>query len=635
MKKILLSAICLFAFNVNAQTYFSDDFNDGNLNGWTLVDADGDTRNWVAANLNYSNGYATGVMRSASWQQGAPNNGVLTPNNWAISSAIDLTNATGTTSLKWKISAIDAAWDAENYTVYVGTTNTVAALQNSTTTFSETTLNGVNFLTDRSLDVSAFNGQTIYVAFRHYNVSDQFTIEVDDVQVVKVNPDDAEFVSLTNLVGTYALNSNVSFQGVVRNNGNNNITSLGIQWSVGNGNNSQTFSGLNIAPGQTYNFTHGTPWTATQPGEFDLDFEITSVNGNTDPNIENNQFSTNLLVINEIYTKKVVYEEGTGTWCQFCPRGLVGLKDMSHLYPDTFIGIGVHNADPMANQEYDAALANFISGYPSGLLNRNTTEVDPGLGSLQPAYLEEVARIPSAKIEVVFQSWNGDTREVNFIASTTFALDMNNANYNVGAVIVENGVTGTSNGYNQVNWYSGNANVLIDHEGVNWNNLPNPVPAASMVYDHVGRTLLGGWEGISGEIPSNVNYATPYNTVFSYTLPASYDENEIELVVFLIDNATGQIVNANKVDMGLVFLSNDDFTAKSVKLYPNPTNGMVNIDLNENADLMLIDMVGKVIMNKNLTSGNNTIQLDTLPKGVYFAKIKGLNIDTVEKIIVQ
>ena len=633
MKKILLSAICLFALNANAQTYFSDDFNDGNLNGWTLVDADGDTRNWVAVNMNYSNGYSSGVMRSASWQ-----NVPLTPNNWAISSAIDLTAATGTTSLKWKVSAIDPQWDVENYTIYVGTANDVASLLNSTTTFSETTLNGVNFLTDRSLDLSSFNGQTVYVAFRHYNVSDQFTIEVDDVEVVKVNPDDAQLVSLSNLVGTYAVNSNVTFQGVVRNNGNNPITSLAIQWSVGNGNNAQTFSGLNIAPGQTYNFTHGTAWTATQSGAFDLNFDIISVNGNTDPNLDNNSLTESLLVINEIYTKKVVYEEGTGTWCQFCPRGLVGLKDMGHLYPETFIGIAVHNSDPMALPEYDSAMGAFIGGYPSGLLNRNTEEVDPGLGSLQPAFLDELAKVPSSKIEVVFQSWNEATRQVNFIAATTFALDLNNANYNVAAVIVENGVTGTTSGYNQVNFYSGkgSTNPLVDYEGVNWNNLPNPVPAASMVYDHVGRALLGGWNGLSNEIPANVNYATPYNTTFSYTLPAAYDENEIELVVFVIDNATGQIVNAEKVDMGLVYLSNEDFTAtQNIKLYPNPTSGLVNIDLTENADLMLVDMVGKVVMNKNLTSGNNTIQLDSLPKGVYFAKIKGQNIDTVEKIIVQ
>lgn len=633
MKRILLSALCLLALNASAQTYFSDDFNDGNLNGWTLTDADGDARNWTAALLNYSNGTSTTVMRSASWQNNVP----LTPNNWAVSSAIDLSAATGVTQLKWKVSAIDASWDIEKYTVYVGTASDIVSLQGSTTTFAETTLNGVNFLTDRFLDVSAFNGQTIYVAFRHHGVSDQFTIEIDDVKVEKVNPNDAEFVSLTNYAGTYALNSTVNFTGVVKNVGSNNITSMKIEWSVNGGvANSQTFSGLNIAPNATYNFTHSTSWTTSPAGSAEIEFDITEVNGTDDPNENNNSYDVDALVVNEIFAKKVIYEEGTGTWCQFCPRGLVGLKDMGHLYPETFIGIAVHNADPMVNAAYDTGLGNFIGGYPSGLLNRNTTEVDPGLTELQPAFLTEVDKIPSSKIEVSFQSWNQATRQVTFVATSTFALNIADADYNVAAVIVENGVTGTTSGYNQINAYAGGAlGPLVDYEGINWSALPNPIPAATMVYDHVGRELLGGWEGISGVIPTNVTYGTQYSTTFTHTLPASQDENEIELVVMIIDNESGQIVNANKVDMSLILLSNENFASQNVKVYPNPTTGLVNINIQEEASLQLVDMTGKVVLSRNLTQGENPIQIDSLSKGVYFAQIKGENVNTIEKIIIQ
>lgn len=186
MKKILLTISAIVAISVaNAQTVvWSDNFNDLNISDWTLVDADGDGRNWSAVQITDAFGLPSGTpqLRSASWQT-VP----LTPDNWAITPAIDLSAypVGSTIALNWLVKASDADYDAENYTVYVGTQNTPTSLLTSTTTFSEITLNGVNTLSPRTLDISAFAGNaTVYVAFRHYNVSDQFTMEIDDVAVV-------------------------------------------------------------------------------------------------------------------------------------------------------------------------------------------------------------------------------------------------------------------------------------------------------------------------------------------------------------------------------------------------------------------------------------------------------------------
>jgi len=43
MKKLLLPITALLlSTGINAQTYFSEDFSSGNLNDWTLTNADGD-----------------------------------------------------------------------------------------------------------------------------------------------------------------------------------------------------------------------------------------------------------------------------------------------------------------------------------------------------------------------------------------------------------------------------------------------------------------------------------------------------------------------------------------------------------------------------------------------------------------
>ena len=179
MKKFLLSCLLALGLGVHAQTYFSDNFDDLDVSDWTLYDEDGDGFNWGPAQLVDENGDPSGspILTSLSWS-GFP----LTPDNWAVSPAIDLTSATGSVELKWSVFASDPDYNMENYGVYVATSNTVAALTAAGELFTEVDLPATP--TERTLDLSAFAGQTVYVAFRHYNVSDQFRIGIDDVSVM-------------------------------------------------------------------------------------------------------------------------------------------------------------------------------------------------------------------------------------------------------------------------------------------------------------------------------------------------------------------------------------------------------------------------------------------------------------------
>lgn len=183
MKKFLLSCFLALGMGVSAQTYFSDNFNDSDVSDWTRYDVDGDTRNWADMFFvpDASGNPTTPVsLISRSWQGSA-----LTPNNWIISPAIDLTSATGQIDLHWKVKCAPFEWDKENYSVYVGTASDMASLQASPVQFSETYDDPANLGTqyNRSLNVSSFAGQTIYVAFRHHNVTDMDYISIDDVVV--------------------------------------------------------------------------------------------------------------------------------------------------------------------------------------------------------------------------------------------------------------------------------------------------------------------------------------------------------------------------------------------------------------------------------------------------------------------
>lgn len=189
MKKTLLSFLVGgFFFSAQAQTFFLDDFNDQDVSDWTLYDEDGDGNDWeIIQYVNQSQqNVGTPVLTSASYDNAT---GPLTPDNWAVTPAISLAGQTGsnTITLAWKVTGVDPAYSDENYTVYVANENTVEALSASSTSFNEiVSANGTTGLANyytKTLDVTSFAGQTIYVGFRHHDVTDQFVMAIENVMV--------------------------------------------------------------------------------------------------------------------------------------------------------------------------------------------------------------------------------------------------------------------------------------------------------------------------------------------------------------------------------------------------------------------------------------------------------------------
>ncbi|MDR2206890.1 MAG: GEVED domain-containing protein [Flavobacteriaceae bacterium] len=207
MKKFLLTtmtAILLVVYGqVNAQTWFSDDFNDLDISSdWTIYDQDGDTWIWEVTQFVDDFGFPAGtpVMNSRSWDYitGDP----LTPDNWAVSPAIDLTSVTPGTDvfLTYKVCGVDPLYSGEHYGVYAATSNTIAALTAAGELFGEGSTSaplpgGLDNMANRTVDLSSFAGQTVYVAFRHYNSFDQFVLAIDDVKVSSPQVCDGSAVS--------------------------------------------------------------------------------------------------------------------------------------------------------------------------------------------------------------------------------------------------------------------------------------------------------------------------------------------------------------------------------------------------------------------------------------------------------
>ena len=141
--------------------------------GWTIRDDDGDGYNWEwmdASGSNYNVYEGTHCMASASFQNNPFGGGTaLNPDNWLISPAF----TAGSTVTFW-YAGQDPNYAAETFGVYV--------IANGTTSDELAYFTASNTYQQGSVDISDFAGQTVQVAFRHYDVTDMFRLNLDLVE---------------------------------------------------------------------------------------------------------------------------------------------------------------------------------------------------------------------------------------------------------------------------------------------------------------------------------------------------------------------------------------------------------------------------------------------------------------------
>ncbi len=434
---------------------------------------------------------------------------------------------------------------------------------------------------------------------------------------------DIALESLT--IPNYVLAGDIDITGVIRNMSVEELTSIDIEYNVNGGEAvMESFTGLSVGSLETYEFTCASPVSLTETGPYDIVVTISNANEmGPDGNGDNDQIGTIVNVLDFIPKKMVVGEEATGTWCGYCVRGIVFMDYMAEAYPDSWIGIAVHNNDPMVVPEYDAGIQPWIGGYPSGLIDRSG-EYDPR--DFEEAYNERIAKFSPAELMIENQSLVDGV--LTFKVTASFYAKV--ANFNLNAVLLEDYVTGTGAGYNQVNYYSGGG--LGEMGG--FENLPNPVPAADMVYMDVARALPGGWEGVEGSLPDTVYAGETFSYEFFVALDESWDYNNMQIVGMLINNNSGEIENACVEDeiIGVPSITNNS----ALSLYPNPAKARFFIETSVDMErVQLINIAGQVVL-EEATVGNKTeINTSQFNSGMYFLKVFSLNQIITRKLVIE
>jgi hypothetical protein len=175
MKKILpmlMMILSMVIIRTQAQVIvLSESFESGIPSGWTVLDVDNDGNTWTPSTPTDDPFFGGYTDDGYVFSNDNPN-----VNNWLITPAITL----GSNSSLSFYRSVTFFQYAEHYGIYVSTTTTDPSA--FTQVFEETCSRDDYSWQLRTYNLSAYDGNTIYIAFRHFN-SNIYKLALDDITV--------------------------------------------------------------------------------------------------------------------------------------------------------------------------------------------------------------------------------------------------------------------------------------------------------------------------------------------------------------------------------------------------------------------------------------------------------------------
>lgn len=211
---------------------------------WQNIDADGDGNAWIAATLGEEPIVASESKQILLGIFEIP----LTPDNYLITPQMTLD---ADYHLSFTIGSIAPNF-AEKYSVLVSTTD--ADIESFTAIHTETFTSGGQRTV--LLDLADYTGETIYIAFRHWDCTNQYVLTLDNVKVFEYSLVDAEVASVTAPTSGTNL-GNETVKAIIKNNGTDAITGFSLILNVdGTDIATETYSGTIASAAQAeYTFT--------------------------------------------------------------------------------------------------------------------------------------------------------------------------------------------------------------------------------------------------------------------------------------------------------------------------------------------------------------------------------------------
>ncbi|WP_296380855.1 Omp28-related outer membrane protein [Winogradskyella sp.] len=251
-----------------------------------------------------------------------------------------------------------------------------------------------------------------------------------------------------------------------------------------------------------------------------------------------NEFTSNTIQVTVVepsvkFSKNVLIEDYTGTWCGYCPRVAYGIEQVEAA-TNNAIPVAIHrgNIDPNGSNHdpynFSAGVledAINLEGYPTAMINRTTLWTYP-----EPSNISQVVNLTNSGADVglaLTPVLNGNTisLEVKMKFGELFFTDAKLIVY-----VLEDDLI-----YNQVNYtsYYGGSSVIANFE-----------------HDHVLRACLTDLLGDTIP-PAEVVEDNEYTETFSVPVPSNVtDMSKMSIVAFVVNGVTSNVYNARSANFG-------------------------------------------------------------------------------------
>lgn len=485
--------------------------------------------------------------------------------------------------------------------------------------------------TNYEVSLAEYAGKSIYIAFVNDN-ENQSAIFVDNVKVYYRG----DFVLSSATETAVVDQSSIKVSGQVYITGDDTYNDITATVKSGDFMSTYTATGLGLtkdSPAYVFEFPEEMPLVVGEENDYTISVTVDGTVVSCQASVKNLAFQT---------TKRVLVEEGTGQWCGNCPAGILALENLSELFGDKVVSVGVHSgggggSDEFAYEGYASALG--FSAYPTGRVNRIDTLYMPtaatadGVSFNSPegnkTFLDIVQRefeqdpVADADIEVTKAQYDITTRRIFIDGNVNYAVNLNQLNQNLVFIILENGLSGW-----QTNYFYSNPDPLFGRFGQGGEfGQANP----TITFDHVARRVVDDYfSGIQGMIPSSVTSGEPvaFNVVRTAYDNVS-DWNNAEVAVVLLNNNTGEVVNVIKTPF-TVIKGIEDAAADNVSVIA--ADGTIEVSADGVIEAAVYDVSGKLV---RTASGTDCVSMAVNGNGLYIVKVVADGKSVVRKVIVR
>jgi len=570
------------------------------------------------------------------------------------------------------------------FTQYASSIGTVSVSNNGGATW--TTVLTVN--TDGSevalLNISAIaaNQADVRVKFNYVGDWDYYWV-IDDFSIYAPATKNLAGVSLNNAPFNDIADAPFNITGTLENLGSETITSFTINYTIDGGAVvSAPITGVNMAFGAQYNFTHATPFVPAAPGNFEITAYATDLNGGADAFPANDEVSKTILVYDVAVQRVPLFEVFTGSTCPPCKPGnenfhaIVDPKPAQEFvaikYQQDFPGTG----DPYTTTE-TLARRNFYS-----INSIPRMEIDGGWDGNASSFSQTLYTNALAKPSFTFlhATYNIDvtTKEVNVMVEGLPVQTFPSSVYKIHVAVIENLTTMNVKSNGETEFYEVAKKMMPDNNGTAVASLTALTP-----FTYSGTYTFNGVYRLpaNGQAASVINLATEHSVeefsdlrvvvwiedqtnkdvlqafnavpaldsdgdgvpdaVEAYSGTSSTDANDFpDLDSDGLSDWT-EVTNGTNPLEGSVGIKEVAFEM-AVALSPVPAANMLNVEFAlesaEDVRLTIIAVDGKVITSKtfnNAETVTTSFDVSALNNGVYFMEIRTENAMTSKKFMVN